>query len=116
MIDADDEDLEEPFTRVTVTQVKEMIENGDVQLVDVAEPREYELRHLPGAVNISVHYVYPRRDELSPDRDIVFVCPIGVRSALACEMAAAAGFTRLYNMEGGIEAWVKAGYPIEGDG
>ena len=107
------EDLEEPFTRVTVAQVKQMIENGDVQLVDVGEAREYELRHLPGSVNISVHYVYPRRDELSRDQDIVFVCAIGVRSALACEMAAAAGFTRLYNMEGGIEAWVKEGYPVE---
>ncbi len=111
-----DDDLEEPFTRITVMQVKEMIENANVQLVDVGEPREYEVRHLPGAVNISVHYVYPRRDELSPDRDIVFICPIGVRSALACEMAAAAGFTRLYNMEGGIDAWVKEGYPIEGEG
>ncbi len=111
-----DEDVGEPFTRVTVAQVKHMIESGNVQLVDVTEPREYEQRHLPGAINISVHYVYPRRDELSPDRDIVFVCPVGVRSALACEMAAAAGFTRLYNMEGGIEAWIKAGYPIETGG
>ncbi len=109
----EDEDLEEPFTRVSVAQVKQMIENGDVQLVDVGEPREYEIRHVPGSINISVHEVYPRREELSGDRDIVFICAVGVRSALACEMAAAAGFTRLYNMEGGIDAWVKAGNPVE---
>ncbi len=108
----DDEDLEEPFTRLSPAQVKQMIESGNVQLIDVGEAREYETRHLPGSINISVHEVYPRRNELNPDQDIIFVCAIGVRSALACEMAAAAGFTRLYNMEGGIEAWIKEGYPL----
>lgn len=106
-------DPEEPFTRLSVAEVKQMMENGDVQLIDVGEAKEYELRHLPGAVHIPVGAVFPRRDELSRDRDIIFVCAIGQRSALACEMAAATGLTRLYNMEGGIEAWIKEGYPVE---
>ncbi len=106
-------DPAEPFTRLSAAEVRQMMVNGDVQLIDVGEAKEYGLKHLPGAVHIPVGKVYARRDELSEDRDIVFVCPIGQRSALACEMAAAAGLTRLYNMEGGIEAWIKEGYPVE---
>lgn len=108
-----DSDPEEPFTRLSPADVKRMMENGNAQLIDVGEAEEYELRHLPGALHIPVGSVFPRRDELSRDRDIIFVCAIGQRSALACEMAAAAGFTRLHNMEGGIQAWIKEGYPLE---
>jgi rhodanese-related sulfurtransferase len=41
------------------------------------------------------------------------MCKVGQRSAIACEMAAAVGLTQLYNMEGGIEAWKKAGLPVD---
>ena len=46
---------------------------------------------------------------------MIFVCAVGQRSALACEMAAAGGVPadRLYNLQGGTDAWVKAGEPLE---
>jgi rhodanese-related sulfurtransferase len=43
----------------------------------------------------------------------LFVCGVGQRSALACEMAASLGFTNIANIEGGTEGWKKRGYPIE---
>ena len=46
-------------------------------------------------------------------KDIVFYCAAGVRSALACEMAAAMGRTRLFNVEGGIVAWEDSNLPLE---
>jgi rhodanese-related sulfurtransferase len=106
-------DPDEPFTRLSVAEVRQMMENGHVQLIDVSDAEEYELRHVPGAVHIPVGKVFARREELSHESHIVFICPIGQRSVLACEMAAAAGFTRLYNMEGGTQAWIKEGYPLE---
>ena len=108
-----DKDPREPFTRLSVAEVKDMVENGRVQVVDERESGEYEKGHVPGAEHIAVASVFARRTELSRDKDIVFVCAVGQRSALACEMAAAAGLTRLYNLEGGTEAWIKEGYPIE---
>lgn len=105
-------DPREPFTRIDVNEAKEMIENGAV-VIDVREPHEYQAGHVPDAKLIPVNTVYARRDELPKDRDIVFVCAVGQRSALACEMAAAAGLTRLYNLEGGTEAWIKSGLPVE---
>ena len=105
-------DPREPFTRLSAVEVKHIMENGGAQIVDVRETWEYRNGHIPGAEHIPVNTVFPRRSELDGERDIIFVCSVGQRSALACEMAAAAGFTRLYNMEGGTEAWVKEGYPM----
>jgi rhodanese-related sulfurtransferase len=106
-------DPREPFTRLSVAEAKHMMENGGAQVVDVREGWEYQNGHIPGAEHIPVNTVFACRNELSRDRDIIFVCSVAQRSALACEMAAAAGLTRLYNAEGGTEAWINAGYPVE---
>ncbi len=106
-------DPREPFARITVQQAKEMMERGDIQVIDVREPNEYQEGHVPGAKLIPVNSVLTRIQELNHDRDIVFVCAVGQRSALACEMAAAMGLERLYNLEGGTQAWVEAGLPVE---
>jgi len=107
-------DPREPFTRITVEEAKEMVDRGDIQVIDVREPNEYREGHMPGAKLIPVNSVLTRIQELNHDRDIVFVCAVGQRSALACEMAAAMGLERLYNLEGGTQAWVEAGLPVEG--
>ena len=106
-------DPREPFTRIDVKEAQGMMSENSVALIDVREPHEYKAGHVPGAKLIPVATVYAHRDELPRDRDIVFVCAVGQRSALACEMAAAAGLTRLYNLEGGTDAWTKAGLPVE---
>ncbi len=106
-------DPREPFTRITVEEAKEMIEQGDVQVIDVREPDEFRQGHVPAARLIPVNTVLMRRGELNHDREIIFVCAVGQRSALACEMAAALGLERLYNLEGGTDAWIKAGLPVE---
>lgn len=104
---------QEPFSRVSVDESKEMIANDNVAVIDVREPGEYQTGHLPASKLIPVASVFARREELPKDKDIIFVCSVGQRSALACEMAAAAGLTRLYNLEGGTDAWLKAGNPLE---
>lgn len=105
---------QEPFHRVTLDEAKQMIQNG-CRVIDVREPHEYSSGHVPGAALIPVGTVFSRREELPKDSKILFVCGVGQRSALACEMAAAAGFPpeALYNLEGGTEGWIKAGQPVE---
>ena len=104
---------QEPFTRITIAEALERLEDTDVAFVDVRDPHEYNAGHVPGASLLPVNSVYARREELPKDKDIIFVCALGQRSALACEMAAAAGFDRLFNLDGGTDAWVKAGYNTE---
>lgn len=104
---------QEPFTRISVQEAKEMLDRGNVQFVDTREAHEHAAGHAPGTVLIPHMSVMNRTGELDPNKDIVMICQKGQRSALACEFAAAAGFTRLYNVEGGHDAWVAAGYPME---
>src|SRR3989304_9067025 len=95
----------EPFSRITLEEGREMMNSNNVAVIDVREPHEYNAGHVPNAKLIPVATVFARREELPRDRDVIFVCAVGHRSALACEMAAAAGLTRLYNLEGGTDAW-----------
>lgn len=104
---------QEPFSRVSIAEAKEMLDRGEVQLIDVREPHEYRGGHVPGATLIPLATVLSRAPSLSDDKPILFVCGVGQRSALACEYAAAAGKSKLYNLEGGTEGWVKSGLPIE---
>ena len=104
---------EEPFTRITLEEARGMMSRDDVAVIDVRELHEYNAGHLPGARLIPVATVFARRDELPQDKEIIFVCGVGQRSALACEMAAATGLSRLFNLEGGTEGWIKAGLPVE---
>ena len=106
---------QEPFTRISVQEAKEMIEKGGVQFVDTREGHEHAAGHAPGTVLMPHMSVPNRTAELEKDKDILFICQKGQRSALAAEFAAAAGFTRLYNVEGGHDAWVAAGYPMESE-
>ena len=107
-------DAQEPFYRITVEEAKQMLEDG-AHIVDVREPHEYQDGHVPGASLIPVNSVFDRREELPKEGKLIFVCAVGQRSALACEMAAAGGFAAdvLHNLEGGTEAWIKAGEPVE---
>lgn len=105
-------DPREPFTRIDVQEAAEMQKNG-AAVIDVREPHEFTSGHVPNASPIPVNSVYARREELPRDRDVIFVCAVGQRSALACEMAAAAGLTRLFNLDGGTDAWIKAGMPVD---
>jgi rhodanese-related sulfurtransferase len=108
-------DEREPFFRVDVGEAREMLKDEGVVVIDVREPHEYQAGHVPAATLIPVNSVFARRDELPKDKKILFVCKMGSRSALAAEMAAAAGLPaeQLYNLEGGTDAWVKAGEPVE---
>ena len=104
---------QEPFKRISAEEAKEMIDQGNVQIVDVRQPGEYAAAHISGVTLIPVDEIFGRIDEVSEDKEIIFHCAVGVRSALACEIAAAMGRTRCYNMEGGIDAWKAKSFPVE---
>ena len=82
-------DPNEPFTRITVDEAKAMIDDGGVTVVDVRNPDEWATGHVPKALLISVDNVIEREDEPAADKDLLFICAAGVRSALAAEYAAA---------------------------
>ena len=103
----------EPYVRISVDEAAELHGNEDVVFVDVRRTDEYIEGHVEGALFITVDDVLARIDELPRDKDLMFICAAGVRSGLACEMAAAMGLEsdRLFNIEEGTETWITKGYP-----
>ena len=105
--------LAEPFVRVDVPTARQLIESGDVQVIDVREPKEYAEGHIPGVTLVPLNTLLSRPQDFLKEDNLLFVCAMGQRSALACEMAAALGFEHVYNLEGGTTAWARLGLPIE---
>jgi rhodanese-related sulfurtransferase len=104
-------DSQEPFKRISAAVAKQMIDQG-VTVIDVRTPAEFGGGHIPQAQHIPLDSILARpRDVLKGD-NVIFVCQVGQRSALAAEMAAAVGMKTLYNLEGGTDAWMRAGYPV----
>ena len=103
----------EPYTRISVDEAAEMFGNEDVAFVDVRRPDEYAEGHIKDALFIPVDDVLARIEELPADKKLLFICAQGVRSGLACEMAAAMGLDSdtLYNIEDGTAAWIEEGHP-----
>ena len=93
-------------------RVKEILDAGEAELVDVREPYEWDAGRIPGAKHIELERLAGRADELPKDKPVIFQCRMGRRSALATDAFRAVGYDA-YNMRGGIEAWAGEGLPLE---
>ncbi|MDY6950539.1 MAG: rhodanese-like domain-containing protein [Thermodesulfobacteriota bacterium] len=80
---------------------------GDYLLVDVRQPEEYVRGHIPGAKLIPVRELVADLSKLPSDKDLVFYCHSGGRSAAAATLAEEEGgaYGEIYDLEGGIMAW-----------
>jgi adenylyltransferase/sulfurtransferase len=91
---------------IDVREVKAKLDRGDqFVLIDVREPHEYKICHIPAAKLIPLGEVAKRLNELDREADIVIHCKSGMRSAKACGILRQAGFQHVRNMKGGILAW-----------
>ena len=98
---------------ISIEQARRLIEtNPDLVIVDVRTPEEFATGYLEGAVNLCVECdAQLLLDNLDPNDDILLYCRTGRRSANALEILRENGYEKVYNMLGGITAWVNAGYP-----
>jgi rhodanese-related sulfurtransferase len=95
-------------------QAAQLLSEGGVQLVDVREPHEHEAGRIAGSLHIELERLPGEAATLDRERPILFYCRSGSRSGLAADAFAASGFDAR-NLDGGLEAWVAAGLPIEPD-
>jgi sulfur-carrier protein adenylyltransferase/sulfurtransferase len=78
-----------------------------VRVIDVREPHEYEISRIPGAELIPLSQLPARMHELDSSEEIVLHCKSGVRSLQALHQLRDAGFKKLRNLQGGINAYAK---------
>jgi adenylyltransferase/sulfurtransferase len=87
-------------------EVKKKLDRGDdFVLIDVREPYEYQICHIPGAKLIPLGELPKHLSELDRDADIVAHCKSGARSQKAVDLLKQNGFKNVRNMTGGILAW-----------
>lgn len=97
---------------VTPQHAWELISKGEVEVVDVREPAEWETGHVPGARLVPLAQIRAQPRKLLPDADVLFICAGGVRSQTAARVALQHGVARVYSVIGGTTSWVKAGLPM----
>jgi len=98
---------------ISVEEVYEIITSSeDYIILDVRTLEEFNQGHLEGAVHIPVDDLEGRLGELPQDKPIIVYCKSGGRSKTASNLLIENGFTRVYDMSGGILEWEQKGYPI----
>jgi adenylyltransferase/sulfurtransferase len=100
---------------VDAEEARQLLDTG-AQLIDVREPWEWAIAHIPGATLIPVGDVPSRTSEIDPNRMVIVQCATGVRSARIVEVLQRAGYTRVANLAGGIVDWANRQYPTESGG
>lgn len=92
---------------ITAQELSERVKTNHLKLLDVREPHELEISVLPNAVNIPLGQLAERLSELDSAEDMVVFCKRGSRSARALEVLVSAGFKKVKNLKGGINAWAE---------
>jgi rhodanese-related sulfurtransferase len=114
------------YKNVTVCEAKEMIDEGNVFILDVRTPAEFEAAHIEGTTlipfkNVPAHdpviltedkLLKCRISEVPRDRPVIVYCLTGGRSLNASKLLVEKEYTNIYNMQGGIPAWIDARYPV----
>lgn len=97
---------------VDAPQARKMIaERSDLYLLDVRTPQEYFDVRLPGAHLIPIDKFSARIAEVPKDRPVLVYCAVGSRSAQVAAYLVRQGYSRIYNLNGGIWAWQLRQFP-----
>lgn len=92
-----------------------LFNHEDALVLDVREQSEWADGHIAKAKHIPLGKLKDKLSELEKfkDKPIIAVCRSGNRSAHACGLLKKAGFEKLHNLAGGMQAWESAGLPRE---
>ena len=99
--------------RISPQEAKRLIDEENALLVDVRESDEFVAKRIPGAVLQPLAALPFLPADSEPERPVIYHCVAGVRTGGAEQQLQQRGHSRVYMIEGGIEAWEKAGLPVE---
>jgi rhodanese-related sulfurtransferase len=102
------------MTRLSPADAHALVSTGSHELVDVREPHEWALGHIPGARHVPLRTLAVAPQEHLGARPVVFVCAHGARSLTAAALAERAGIPEAASVDGGTVRWAREGLPFEG--
>ncbi|NLD91856.1 MAG: rhodanese-like domain-containing protein [Fibrobacter sp.] len=99
------------ITLVSVQSVRDLLDESELLILDVRSMEEYAVGHLKKSKNIPVQSLSLKIASLLDwkDKKVLVYCHSGGRSMAASQMLKKSGFTKIYNMTGGVSAWVGMG-------
>ena len=102
------------FETVDAEKAAQMAEKPETFILDVRTPGEYADGHLKNSLLIPHTEVQANASKLPADKEkpILCYCAAGVRSAKACKVLNGLGYKKVFNLDGGINAWLEAGKPV----
>ncbi len=101
--------------RINNAELKELLKNDEVQLVDIRTPRETSQGIIEGAKIIDFYNPAFNQEieKLDKSKPIVVYCAVGGRSASASRKLQQMGFEKIYDLKAGIRGWAVEGNPIK---
>ena len=106
------------ISNVSPRQLADKAREAGAQLIDVRTPGEFETLRIPGSANIPLDRLEPAAllARLGPHAPVYCVCQTGTRSQIAARLLREAGFQHVVHVDGGTNAWLAAGLPVERGG
>ena len=107
----------ESYNDISVKTARKMIKkskHSDLLILDVRTDAEYSVTHLYDADQLSYEDLENNLSEIDQYKDVLVIvyCKSGARSKNSSQILVDEGFSNVFNMEGGILAWIDAGYPV----
>lgn len=95
-------------------QATMMINREDALMVDLRDQNDFQQGHIPNAKHIPLAALEKRVGDLAKYKQspIILCCGVGTRSAAAVGTLRKQGFEKVYNLQGGLNAWQQAGQPV----
>lgn len=99
---------------IDATSFKQQIEAKTVQLIDIRTPDEFNQAHIEGSINYNYYQrtFMSQMSTLDKSKPIYIYCRSGNRTGSASRKLKAAGFTKIYDLKGGINYWLRTGYKL----
>ncbi|MCB1148886.1 MAG: MBL fold metallo-hydrolase [Chlamydiia bacterium] len=97
---------------IDVQHLAAALRGKKIALLDVRSDEEYHAGHIENSLHVQGGQLPVKLHELPKDREIVTVCGMGFRAAIAAAYLQSQGFKQITYLDGGMQAWRAAGYPI----
>jgi len=98
--------------QIPVADVKAKL-SGDIQFIDVRRVQEHANTHAPQTINLPLNTLAREIDRLDPEKPTYVICQSGYRSSIGTSVLENAGIKEVYNVTGGTNAWIDAGFETE---
>lgn len=90
---------------INTQDLKNVLQDGSKQFIDVRTPAEYKGRHIKQFKNLPLNTLPNQLAKLDKEKETIVICQSGMRSSRACQILKQAGFTNVTNVRGGMSQW-----------